>query len=351
MGVFVREFTLKEGGLSFRIDIYHKGQRRQVNTGFQSERPNGREYQKARRLAEAKAAEYEAQLQADPDALFKKEVKYCSDFVEYFDGIATERSIFKSTLKHLKDFTKGKPLPMENVSQAWAEQFRAYLDGLPLSGTTKFNYLTGFKIILNKAANEGLIPDFSRRLRPFKKADVPLKYLTIDQIKRLDATPCRYPIMRIAFLFACFTGLRISDLRALRDADIQHNGERLEIRYRMQKTKKHQVLVLGAQAVRYLQEAQAAHQFRLGNIDKVFSLPSETTYSDVLTLWGEAAGIPFHLTSHCARHTFAVLSLQSGVDLYTLSKLLGHADIATTQIYAKVADSMKTAAMDRLPTL
>jgi len=360
MGVSIREVALKKGGISFSIDIYFEGKRKQEKTKIRSDKPAGRKYQEARRLVETVAAGYEAQLKIDPEAVFLGKERRSTDFLEYFEkemhfdrhGQPVKKkpaSPFSSSLKHLRDFNRGKPLLMGSISQALAEQFRAYLDSLPLAKTSKENYLNGLKVILRRAVGKNLIPAFAGKLKPFGKGDVPLKYLTIDQIKAIEVTPCKNPAVRIAFLFACFTGLRISDLQALRDGDIQHNGERLEIHYRMQKTQKHQVLVLGAQAVRYLQEARALHEYRPAGNDKVFALPSVSHCINVLKVWGNAAGIPFGITTHCARHSFAVLSLQSGVDLYTLSKLMGHADIATTQIYAKMVDSMKTAAMDKLP--
>ena len=66
MGVSVREIALKEGGVSFSIDIYFKGQRQQVKTDIQAGRSEGREYKKARQQAEARAAELAAQLKIDP---------------------------------------------------------------------------------------------------------------------------------------------------------------------------------------------------------------------------------------------------------------------------------------------
>ncbi len=354
MGVSVREIPLKKGGISFSLDIYHKGRRQQVKTEIQAEKPAGREYQKARRQAEARAADIEAQLKIDPAAVFLGKERQSTDFLEYFERVILQEKngepLYKNTLKHLQDFNGKKPLPMDNICQSWAEQFRAYIDTLKLKETTKGNYIHGLKVILNQAAREGLVSDFTRKIKPFKKNDVSLKYLTLEQIKTLEATPCVHPAIRNAFLFACLTGLRISDLRALRDSDIQQDGDRVKICFKMQKTQKVQYLTLGAQALKYLKEAKAFHNNRSADDDRVFLLPGATRCLDVLRAWGVAAGIPFNLSPHCARHSFAVMSLQNGVDLYTLSKLMGHSTIAITQVYAKVVDETKTAAMDKLPS-
>ena len=354
MGVSVREIPLKEGGFTFSLDIYYKGQRKQVKTEIQTERSAGREYKKARQQAEAMAAEKEAQLKIDPAAVFLGKEMRGTDFIEYFEKVMREEknsnSVYRNALKHLRDFNGEKPLPMGNICQTWAERFRAYIDGLSLKETTKKNYLLGLKVILNQAAEQSLIPDFSRKIKAFKKNDVSLKYLIVEQIKTLEATPCKHPAVRAAFLFSCFTGLRASDLEALKDGDIQQDGDRVTVRYKMQKTQKWERLTLGGQALKYLKEATELHNDRKAGDDKIFLLPGRAWSGRVFNAWGAAAGIPFNLGWHCGRHSFAVLSLQNGVDLYTLSKLMGHSSVKMTEIYAKVVDETKTAAMDKLPS-
>ncbi len=82
----------------------------------------------------------------------------------------------------------------------------------------------------------------------------------------------------------------------------------------------------------------------------IFSMRSETHLSKVLKQWCKDAGIDKRVSFHTARHTFATLALTQGVDLYTVSKLLGHKTIQATQIYAKIVDEKKKAAMELLPT-
>ena len=67
-----------------------------------------------------------------------------------------------------------------------------------------------------------------------------------------------------------------------------------------------------------------------------------------LQQWAMKAGISKTITFHCARHTYATLQLTLGTDIFTVSKLLGHKDLKTTQIYAKIIDERKTAAASKI---
>jgi site-specific recombinase XerD len=68
-------------------------------------------------------------------------------------------------------------------------------------------------------------------------------------------------------------------------------------------------------------------------------------------VWVQRAGIDKIITFHCGRHTFATLMLDIGTDIYTVSKLLGHRELSTTQIYAKVMDKNKQAAVSKIPNI
>ncbi len=83
--------------------------------------------------------------------------------------------------------------------------------------------------------------------------------------------------------------------------------------------------------------------------DFVFKLPAHTCIASTLTRWAAAASIEKHVTFHTARHTCATLLLTFGADLYTVSKLLGHSDVKTTQVYAKFVDEKKRQAVDLVP--
>ena len=83
----------------------------------------------------------------------------------------------------------------------------------------------------------------------------------------------------------------------------------------------------------------------------IFKMSNQSKLGNVIKPWCKHAGIDKRVSFHTARHTFATLALTQGVDLYTVSKLLGHKTIQATQIYAKIVDEKKKAAMELLPTI
>lgn len=193
------------------------------------------------------------------------------------------------------------------------------------------------------AVREGVLPEnpFSRidRSERVKPQEGTREFLTIDEVRRLIRTECCNAEVKCAFLFACFCGLRISDVRALRWDDIREDGGRLSLTMRMKKTGESIYLPLVAEAARWLPARRG------GQDGNVFRLPVRPAVARALSLWAAAAGIRKHVTFHVSRHTFATLELTLGADLYTVSKLLGHSDVRTTEIYAKIIDRKKDEAV------
>ena len=113
--------------------------------------------------------------------------------------------------------------------------------------------------------------------------------------------------------------------------------------FKQKKTGRQEYLDIPEQAVEYLGERRAPKEhvfegFHYGN-----GLLAQ------LRRWCLAAGITKDITFHCARHTFAVLLLEFGADIFTVSKMLGHRNLSTTEIYAKVLDKKKQAAVALFP--
>ena len=156
------------------------------------------------------------------------------------------------------------------------------------------------------------------------------------------AAQCMYRQLKNAFLFSCFTGLRKSDIMQLRWSEIIKDNGRLIIYKRIQKTQRWLSIPLSGKAIEWLPKRNR-HANEDGNI---FKPMSNSSISDNIRKWALAAGIKHKRVSfHTARHTFATLELSLGADLYTVSKLLGHSSITTTQVYAKVVDKQKEQAV------
>ena len=210
---------------------------------------------------------------------------------------------------------------------------------------TMFNYQCELVTALNCAVHDGLINmNPFTLLQPhekFKNRESQRDYLTIDEVKRLIATPCREQIVKQAYLFACSCGLRLGDLLAITWKDISHDGERAILATKVHKTKRPIFLPLGRQALRWMPERKEDGK----DDDRIFSDLKENTLSEVLNEWAASAGIDKNVTFHTSRHTFATTMLTLGADLYTVSKLLGHTSVRHTQIYARIVNRKKDIAV------
>ncbi len=214
--------------------------------------------------------------------------------------------------------------------------------GQRLATYTCISYLGCLRSALNKAVSEDLIP-----LNPigrltinekFKKPESKREYLTIEELRRMIATPCPNETIKRAYMFSCYSGLRISDVSKLQWRDITQNGEQQRIEIVMKKTRTPLYLPLSKQALHWLPERGAAK-----DDDLVFTaLPKYSgSCSPALKQWAKDAGITKNITYHTSRHTFATMMITLGANLYVVSKLLGHSNLKTTEIYAKIINKKK----------
>ena len=164
------------------------------------------------------------------------------------------------------------------------------------------------------------------------------EFLTLDEVRKLENTPYVKENIRMAFLFACYCGLRVGDVTDLRWSDISVNAGRHFVSVVMQKNSKPISLPLPAKALTWLPERGEPES-------SVFSLPSHSVLQKHLQKWAEQAGLERHLHFHLSRHTYGTMLITAGVDLYTASKMMGHADVRPTQIYAKIIDKKKEEAV------
>ena len=267
-----------------------------------------------------------------------------------------------NTVRALKLF-RGDYIAFRDVDKEFLSEFTDYLRQMPkaskygvlktggrLSNNSVVSYYGTLRTAINRAYKEGIITvnptkefDFASKVRqePSRR-----EYLTLDELKTLINTECRHEIVKRAFLFSCLCGLRVSDIRKLRWCDLQRSSGRVRIEITMQKTKEPLYLPISDEALKWLPERGEAN-----DSDFIFPLTHEGTVNDTLQHWAKVAGITKHISFHVARHTHATMMLTLGADLYTVSKLLGHKNIATTQIYAKIVDKKKEEAIGLIPNL
>lgn len=348
---------MPSGNTSLYLDIYVDGQRRYEYLKLYLS-PDRRDKEKNRdtlRLAEAIRAKRLVEIRNGMYG-FKGDGKSGHiSFIDFFAETCAKKDkpdnhstymIWKSALMHLKDYLHGRKLMLSAVDAQWLRGFKEHLQGLPLSQNTKAQYYAKVCTCLRAAFDEGLI-----RETPIRKAggriemeEVERMYLTLEELKRLAATPCRHGDVRQAFLFSCLTGLRKSDVGKLTWGDVKKQGAFTRIFFRQKKTGGREYADIPAEAAALMGE-------RADDSVHLFTLPSNVVISAALREWVRAAGINKRITFHCARHTFAVMMLDLGTDIYTVSKLLGHRNLTTTQIYAKVLDKNKQAAVSRIPSI
>lgn len=220
----------------------------------------------------------------------------------------------------------------------------------PLGKGAAHSYYGIFVSILNQAVHDGLIPNNpAHQLSNDDKRHIKYKgahreYLLEEEIDKLANTECINPNVKAAFFFACYTGLRISDIRALRWQNIISTNEgNLAVNIMMQKTNSEVYIPLGSTARKWLPDRNDAP-----STDNVFKLPSHSALYYDIKQWAKDAGIIKNVSFHTSRHTFATLLLTKGADLYTTSKLLGHHSIKTTQVYGDIVNQKRKDAIDLL---
>lgn len=369
----LRQRKMPTGNVSLYLDIYLNGRRTYeylkmylVPELTRADREKNRETLKladavrAKRVVELRNGQFGFQPTTSPSIRF----------FDYYRAMCEKRlgtesrgnwGNWYSCLHHLKKYEKRETITfaditpewvqgfkdyLENEAVAWGHDFRKRIKDKPLARNSKLSYFNKLRACLNQAIEEGVIPTNPMRgIDGFKPEEGTRMYLTLDEVRKLAATECEYPQIKAAFLFSCLTGLRRSDVLRLTWGDIHKQGDFTRIIFRQKKTSGQEYLDISPQAAELMGER---------------GLPDEHVFTDIhspsctnntLKLWVARAGINKTITFHCARHTFATLMLDIGTDIYTVSKLLGHRDLSTTQIYAKVMDKNKQAAVASIPTI
>ena len=282
------------------------------------------------------------------------------DFIKYFEDLRDKRHQNSSKsirvnwdreVALMKMFTEGKPMIFSTIDMNLLEDYKNFLINAPQGGSKKgtitrntaSTYFSIFKAGLHQAFIDGyLTVDIAAKAKNIAYSDKQREYLTIDELNTLAATPCDRPIMKRASLFSALTGMRHSDIQKLKWKEIIKDGEHYRILFTQQKTKGVQYMPISDQAYQLCGER--------GEPDRLVfeGLQDPSWINKPLERWIKAAGITKHITFHCFRHTYATLQLTNGTNIYTVSKMLGHTKVTTTQIYAKIVDEKKEQAADTI---
>lgn len=374
--VRIRKKALKDGNKSLYLDIYMNGNRKkeglklylvpEVNAAARAQNKN------TMKLAEQVKAQRILDIQKVGLVDWEKVKKINTTLLDYMDKyVHADEHLSPSSIrskKNLQDRIKeylvsinDVMMPLNKVNKEFCKNFIAFLANCtynrgngekPLSSTTQRMFVNRLGTVFENALREGLINQNPMKLidkkeKP-KKEQAEKEFLTIEELKKLMETDCRYPLVKMAFLFSCFTGLRYSDVKTLCWSHIHlaPDGENQYIEKEQVKTRSKVVIPLSDEAMKWMPE-------REDGVDLVFHdlQITHTTIEVVLWEWISAAGINKHITYHCSRHTAATLLLTLGANLYVVSKLLGHKSIKVTEVYAKIVDKNKIDTMNLVNNL
>lgn len=373
---------LKDGNQSIYLDCYVNGIREYKFLNLylrpDTSRENKMWNKEQLRLANAIKAQYIIDIQ-NGEFGFKDRnrtrklnfLTYCEDMAAEYEanGQTSCAVLMRSAVKRMTAY-KGKNITFNHIDKEFLIGFIEYLNSdirdfdkeskdkkrkpKPLSEVYKEALFARIMVALNKAERDGIIvknpgKDIDRKLKPHAEQNSRC-YLTLDEIQKIIDTEYKPDNdIKPAFLFCCFSGLRYSDVQKLTWGEITVSPEGYaQIETNMQKTGKDITIPLSDNALKWLPERSGQP-----SASRIFyKLPDQVTNADVrLRTIIKKAGITKHVTFHVARHTFATLTLTYGADLYTVSKLLGHSNIRTTQIYAKIVDESKRKAVNLIPKL
>ncbi len=299
--------------------------------------------------AEIIRAERERQFFTDDiDEAFEQRKIKSLDFYTFFDEYLTnytkkDKRVMVAVYGLFKKFAP-PPLTTKDVDEALCFKFKEYLENT-LNGESPASYLARFKKFMAYSSRDGKGKLFKKNptlnIKVAKAKGVIIKdTLTIVELNALIASKCGNDEVRRAFLFACNTGLRFVDIKALKWQNIKTDM----VEVVQAKTDVKVKISINENAKAFLAE-------RGKDDEAVFRLPSHNGTVKNLDYWAKRAGLDKHITFHCARHTFGTLLAYYENDILTISKLLGHTSLTHTTKYIRVAEELKKKAVNSIPTL
>ncbi|WP_431164731.1 site-specific integrase [Tenacibaculum halocynthiae] len=295
---------------------------------------------------------------SEKEQLAQKE-RLKENFIKYFKETLRKRHKNSSTsiqinwkrVIKLLELFYGDYIPFSKVDLSFVENFKNKTKNAPcgggkkgaISSSTASTYFSIFKAGLKQAFIDGyLIIDLSAKVKGIPVTQSRREYLTSEELNKLASTPCEMEVLKRAGIFSCLTGLRHGDIQALTWDKVVIEDGKGKLLFTQKKTKGAEYTPISDQALELCGTPSSPENL-------VFEdLPDASWISKPLKKWIELSGIKKKITFHCFRHTYATLQLASGTDIYTVSKMLGHTTVTTTQIYAKIIDSKKDMASEAI---
>lgn len=355
----LRTKELADGSKSLYLDVYRNGKRsyEYLKMYLIPETDRNARQQNETTMAAANAIKSKRIIEltsGEAGIVNHKDKVYLLDWMQFYKEEQEKRGKknigqIKSVAGILKEYA-GERFTLNQIDLTFCQGYIDYMvttyryKGKPVSASTRNTYYQIFNGALNAAVRaKRILRNPFNEMEKSEKPKMPesvRSYMTIEEVRSLIATPMQNnEVVKSAYLFSCFCGLRISDIIGLQWKDVFIDNGQCRLAVAMQKTKEPIYLPLSNEALKWMPERRDKTAD-----DHVFDLPS--AINQLIKPWAKAAGISKRFTFHTARHTFATMMLTLGADLYTVSKLLGHTSVKMTQVYAKIINQKKDDAVN-----
>lgn len=371
MSITLRKNKLKDNRISLYLDYYSKNQPRKKEVlelylkGNPRTKKEREENKATLNLAEHIRSKRLLLLQHEKhnfSHLIAQQKNTDTDIVSYFRTVLNKNklkstsSVWNSSLYQITSFCKGDIVSLKSIDPEWIKSYKHYLleEAICINENRGYiarnsaqHYFEKLKFCFKQAVKDKLISEnpFSD-IKGISKEETFKEFLTVEELQQIAKSPCKNDLYKRAFLFGCSTGMRWGDIKKLKRRDIRYSKtEGYSIFFHQEKTNGLDNLPIPDHAIDLLDNETNIEGLAFNGLVYTKFL------NPILTDWIQKAGIEKTITFHCSRHTYATVQLTLGTDIYTVSKLLGHADLSTTQIYAKVINKTKIEAVSRMPKL
>lgn len=262
---------------------------------------------------------------------------------------------YKTSLEHIKQFINYKykvdDIYLSELSYSFATDYEFYLKTVQqCSHNTSVKYIKNLKAVINFAMTQEWIENNPLNRYKSKLERIEKEYLNETELNAIESKKFsnnRLEEIRDIFVFCCYTGLSYSDVEKLSSQNIVIgiNGQ-TQINIRRTKTDVTAKIPLLDKAKAIIQK-YSKHQECL-YYNKLLPVKSNQKHNAYLKEIADICNLTKKLTTHIARHTFATLMLTKGASIETVSSMLGHTNIKTTQIYGKIIAEKVTIEMEKI---